>query len=61
MDPRLIALCLILRVRHLLLEEYDPTLNYIKVPDNDKAGDLISITLINSEVTDSYITRDTLS
>ena len=42
----------------LLLEEYAPTIKYIKGCDNDTVGALIRIPLINSDVKVSSITRE---
>ena len=41
----------------LMLEEYGPEIKYIKRPDNDTADALSRLLLINSDVTDSDITR----
>ena len=43
-----------------MLEEYSPTIKYIKLHD-DAADALISILLIKYDVTERYITRETLS
>ena len=45
----------------LLLEEYGPTIKYIKWPDNDAAEALIRILLINSDVKEIDITREYLA
>ena len=34
-----------------MLEGYGPTINYIKGPDNDTVYSLISLLLINSDIT----------
>ena len=44
-----------------MLEEYGPEMKYIKGPDNDAVGVLIMLPLINSDITESDITREHLS
>ena len=41
----------------LVLEEYDPKKKYTKGPDNEAADALSRLTLINSDVKESDITR----
>ena len=43
------------------MEEYGPTIKYIKGPDNDAADALNMIPLINSNTKESDITSETLS
>ena len=45
----------------MLLEEYAPTIKYIKGPDNNTADDLNKNLPINSDSTESGITRETLA
>ena len=44
----------------IMLEEYGPEIKYIKGPDNDAADALRRLMLINSDVTESDVTRGNL-
>ena len=44
-----------------MLEEYVPDIKYIKGPDNDSADALSRLSLINSGVTESDISREHLA
>ena len=44
-----------------MLEEYGPEIKYIKGPDNDAADALIRLQLIDSDATESDITRENLA
>ena len=44
----------------LRLEEFGPEIKYIKGPDNDATDALSGLRLINSDITERYITRDQL-
>ena len=50
------------RVLHwrLMLEEYGPEIKYIKGPNNDAEDALSRLPLINSDVTESDVTREQL-
>ena len=48
-------------LRHLMLEEYGPTIKYIKGTDSDTEYYLIRLMLVNSEVTQSDTTGKNLS
>ena len=45
----------------LMLEEYGSEIKYINVPDNDASDALSRLPLINSDVTESNVTREQLS
>ena len=45
----------------LMLEEYGPEIKYIKGPDNDAAYALSRLPLINSDITESGVTREQLA
>ena len=51
---------IVLRWR-LMLEEYGPEIKYIEVPDNCVGGALNRLPLINSDITESKITRKQLA
>ena len=51
----------IVRRWHLLLEEYFPTIKYIKGDDTDAVDDLTRMLLIKSDITEGDITRETLA
>ena len=44
-----------------MLEEYGPETKYTKGPDNDGADELISLPLINYDMTEITVTREQLS
>ena len=46
---------------HLLLEEYVPTIKYIKGPDNYESRALIRLLLIKSDIAERNIARENLS
>ena len=45
----------------MLLEEYDPVVKYIEDTDNYAGYTLRSLLLFKSDVTESYITKETLA